>query len=182
MNFCLDREKLLFLFVDFQDSLASAIYNIDGVKKYAGILAETAEIMHIPTVFTTQYKRGLGEFNEAIRSKVSGGADFDKKAFSCMLDEDIAAYIDEKKPEQVVVCGIDAHICVRMTVRDLIAKGIDVYVAHDAVSSRSGENALYACEEMRQMGAAIRSTESILLDLNSVSGTAEFKAVQQLIK
>lgn len=99
-----------------------------------------------------------------------------------MLDEEIAAYFDEKKPKQVVVCGIEAHICVLMTVRDLIAKGYDVYVAHDAVSSRSGENALYAFEEMRQMGAAIRSTESILFDLNSVSGTAEFKAVQQLIK
>lgn len=182
MNFCLDREKVLFLFVDFQDSLASAIYNIDGVKKYAGILAETAEIMNIPTVFTTQYKRGLGEFNEAIRSKVSGGADFDKKAFSCMLDEDIAAYIDEKKPEQVVVCGIEAHICVLMTVRDLIAKGIDVYVAHDAVSSREKENARFALDEMRQMGATVRATETILFDLNSVSGTDEFKAVQKLIK
>lgn len=182
MNYCLDRDKVLFLFIDIQDSLASAIHDIDKVKKYAGVLAEGAEIMNIPAVFTTQYKRGLGEFNEVIRGKVSGGEDFDKKAFSCMLDEEIAAYIEEKKPEQVVVCGIETHICVLMTVRDLIAKGIDVYVAHDAVGSRVKENALYALEEMRQMGASVRSTETILFDLNSVSGTDEFKAVQKLIK
>lgn len=182
MDFRLDRENVLFLFIDIQGTLAAAVERIDRVNKYAGILAEAAEIMQIPAVFTTQYKKGLGGFDEAIRGKVTAAADFDKKAFSCMLDEEIAAYFDEKKPKQVVVCGIEAHICVLMTVRDLIAKGYDVYVAHDAVSSRSGENALYAFEEMRQMGAAIRSTESILFDLNSVSGTAEFKAVQQLIK
>lgn len=182
MDFCLDREKVMFLFIDIQGTLAASVDRNERVKHYAGILADVAEIMDIPAVFTTQYKKGLGEFDEAIRGKVTRGADFDKKAFSCMLDEEIAAYFDEKKPKQVVVCGIEAHICVLMTVRDLIAKGYEVTVAHDAVSSRSAENALYAFEEMRQMGASIRSTETILFDLNSVSGTAEFKAVQKLIK
>ncbi|MDY3117991.1 MAG: isochorismatase family protein [Peptoniphilus sp.] len=182
MNFCLDREKVLFLFIDIQDSLAAAVDRNERMMHYAGVLADTAEIMHIPAMFTTQYKKGLGEFNSLIREKVTDGVDYDKKSFSCMLDKEIAAYVEEKKPGQVVVCGMEAHICVLMTVRDLITKGVDVYVAEDAVSSRDSESALYAFEEMRQMGASIRPTETILFDLNSVSGTDEFKAVQNLIK
>ncbi|MDD7363094.1 MAG: isochorismatase family protein [Peptoniphilus sp.] len=182
MDFNLDRHKTWFLFVDIQDSLADAIYEKERLMKNAGILADAAEIMGIPTVFTTQYKKGLGEFNKEIRSKVTSGEDFDKKAFSCLLDDEIARFIEENRPEQVVVCGMEAHICVLMTVRDLIASGIDVYVAEDAVSSRNPNSALYALEEMRQMGASIRPTETILFDLNSVSGTDEFKAIQKLIK
>lgn len=182
MDFSLKREKVMFLFIDIQDSLAGVIHRKERMMKYAGILAETAEIMQIPTVFTTQYKKGLGDFNESIRAQVSSGEDFDKKSFSCLLDEEIARYIREKKPEQVVVCGMEAHICVLMTVRDLIKEGIDVYVAEDATSSRDPESAIFAFEEMRQMGASVRPTETILFDLNSVSGTDEFKAVQKLIK
>ena len=77
---------------------------------------------------------------------------------------------------------METHICVLLTVRDLIERGIDVYVAQDAISSRNPEPAIFAYEEMRQMGASIRPTETILFDLNSVSGTDEFKAVQKLIK
>ena len=182
MDFKLDRNKTMFLFIDIQDSLANAIYDKERMLHYAGVLADTAEIMKIPTIFTTQYKKGLGEFTHSIRSKVSDAVDFDKKSFSCMLDEDIAAYIEKEKPEQVVVCGMETHICVLLTVRDLIERGIDVYVAQDAISSRNPESAIFAYEEMRQMGASIRPTETILFDLNSVSGTDEFKAVQKLIK
>lgn len=182
MDFKLDRNKTMFLFIDIQDSLANAIYEKDRMLHYAGVLADTAEIMKIPAIFTTQYKKGLGEFNDDIRNKVTEAVDFDKKAFSCMLDEDIVAYIDKEKPEQIVLCGMEAHICVLLTVRDLIERGIDVYVAQDAISSRNPESAIFAYEEMRQMGASIRPSESILFDLNSVSGTDEFKAVQKLIK
>lgn len=182
MKFLLDRTKTLFLFIDIQDSLAQAMSRRDHMMKNAEILADTAEIMNIPALFTTQYKKGLGEFNEKIRSKVTEGTDLDKKTFSCLLDEEIRAFIEERAPEQVVVCGMEAHICVLMTVRDLIASGIEVYVASDAVDSRNPESSLFALEEMRQMGASIRPTETILFDLNSVSGTDEFKAIQKLIK
>ncbi|MDQ0508977.1 Isochorismatase family [Aedoeadaptatus ivorii] len=182
MDFNLRREDAVFLFIDIQDSLSKVIDREERLKKNAGILADTAEIMQIPSVFTTQYKKGLGDFNEEIRNKVKDAEDFDKKSFSCLLDDEIAAFFDEKKPKQVIVSGMEAHICVLMTVRDLIARGIDVYVASDAIGSRDPESALYAAEEMRQMGAAVRPTETILFDLNSVSGTDEFKAVQKLIK
>lgn len=78
MDFKLDRNKTMFLFIDIQDSLANAIYDKERMLHYAGVLADTAEIMKIPTIFTTQYKKGLGEFTSSIRSKVSDAVDFDK--------------------------------------------------------------------------------------------------------
>ncbi|MCD1147227.1 isochorismatase family protein [Peptoniphilus sp. KCTC 25270] len=182
MKHYLKREETLFLQIDIQDSLAGAMCDTEGVLKNANILAESAEVMGIETIFTTQYKKGLGEFNEMIRTAVSKGYDLDKKSFSCMLNEEFRNLLEELSPKSIVVTGIEAHICVLLTVRDLLKEGYEVYVAADAVSSRNPSHALYALEEMREMGAVIRPTESILFDLNSVSGTDEFKQIQKLIK
>lgn len=178
----LKREETLFLMIDVQDSLLKAMAKEEEVKKNSEILAKAAEIMKVETIFTTQYKKGLGNFKQEIRSQVSQGYDFDKKTFSCMLDEEISKKIKEIKPKSIIVLGIEAHICVLLTVRDLLEEGYDVYVAADAISSRKESHTELAIAEMRDMGAVVRATESILFDLNSISGTEEFKAIQKLIK
>ncbi|MDO5036972.1 MAG: isochorismatase family protein [Tissierellia bacterium] len=182
MTHKLKREDCLFLFIDIQDSLARAMSGGQEAIKQAEILAKTAEIMDIDTIFTTQYKKGLGDFTESIRQERSRAIDFDKAAFSAMLEEDFVKILEETGKNTLVVSGMETHICCLFTVRDLLEAGKKVVVAFDAMASRNPENKAYALEEMRDMGATIRSTESILFDLNSVSGTPEFKAVQKLIK
>lgn len=182
MKHNLKREETLFLFIDVQDALLKAMAEPEEVEANNRILAQAAEIMGINSIFTTQYKKGLGPFNEDIRKLVSGGFDFDKKTFSCMLDQEISKKIEELGSKSVVVSGIEGHICVLLTVRDLIQKGYEVYVVADAISSRKAKNSEYALNEMRDMGAVVRPTESLLFDLNSISGTEEFKAIQKLIK
>lgn len=178
----LKREETLFLFIDVQDSLLKAMAEPQEVENNTKALAQAVEIMGLESIFTTQYKKGLGEFNKEARAMVTQGHDFDKKTFSCMLDENISKKIREIHPKSVVVSGIEAHICVLLTVRDLINEGYDVYVAGDAISSRRQDHKEYAIGEMRDLGAVVRATESILFDLNSISGTEEFKAIQKLIK
>lgn len=178
----LNKEDSLFLMIDIQDSLAKAMAQEDDVKKNAGILAETAKILGIDTIFTTQYEKGLGKFNQEILDKTVASEIYDKTAFSCMIEDDFKNIIKKYKPKSIVVAGIEAHICVLLTVRDLLNDGYEVYVAADAVSSRNPLHALYALEEMRELGAVIRPTESILFDLCSVAGTDDFKAIQKLIK
>lgn len=176
------REETVFLFIDIQDTLAKVSSKEEDLKKNANILAETAKIMDIEAICTSQYKKGLGPFNEEIHSKLGRVYDIDKKTFSCMLNQDFKDKLKELNPKSVVVSGIEAHICVLLTVRDLLKAGYEVYVAADAIDSRSPQNVSLALEEMRDMGAVVRPTETILFDLNSVSGTDEFKAVQKLIK
>lgn len=178
----LNKEDTLFLFIDIQDSLAKAMDQEDEVKKNAAILAETANILNINSIFTTQYEKGLGKFNQTILDKAGSKEIYDKSAFSCMIEDGFRNLLEKYSPKSIVVSGIEAHICVLLTVRDLLNEGYEVYVAADGVSSRNSLNALFALEEMRDLGAVIRSTESILFDLCSISGTDEFKAIQNLIK
>ncbi|MDO5301655.1 MAG: isochorismatase family protein [Tissierellia bacterium] len=182
MKHKLQREGALFLFIDIQDSLTQVMDGGQELRKNAKILAQTAEIMDIPTLFTTQYAKGLGPFDPEIRPLRPSGVEMDKKAFSIMLDEEIAAHLKEVAPKQIILSGEEAHICVLLSTRDLLQEGYEVYVVHDAVASRKMENKVHALNEMRDMGAVVRSTESILFDFNGKAGTPEFKAIQALIK
>lgn len=182
MKHYLNRDKTLFLFIDMQDAIIKAMSGDKSIKKNNEILADAAELLDIDTIFTTQYKKGLGDVNKVLRNKRSKAIDIDKKSFSCMLNEEFKEIIKKINPESIVVTGIESHVCVLLTVRDLLKEGYEVYLVHDAVGSRIEKNSLFSIDEMKDMGAVIRSTESILFDLCSISGTPEFKSIQQLIK
>lgn len=176
------REDTLFLFIDIQDRLSAVMNREEEVHKNAGILADGAEIMGIDTIYTTQYEKGLGAFNQELLDKRGEKEVYDKKSFSCMIEEDFVDIIKSYKKKSIVIAGIEAHICVLLTARDLLNDGYDVYIAGDGVSSRKSANVDFALEELKSLGAVVRATESILFDLCSVSGTDEFRAISQLIR
>ncbi|MDO5040998.1 MAG: isochorismatase family protein [Peptoniphilus sp.] len=180
-NFKLNRDDVIFLFIDIQDKLLKAIDNREGVLKYSKILAEVSDIMNMDKLVTVQYAKGLGHTNGELM-EILEADEIDKKTFSCMLNEEFKAKLEEKNKKQVILSGIESHICVLLTARDLIAAGYEVFVAADAVGSRSKFNYHNSLDLMRDMGCVITNTESILFDLNSLSGTDEFKKVQNLIK
>ncbi|WP_138159145.1 isochorismatase family protein [Peptoniphilus catoniae] len=179
-NYRLDRERALFLFIDLQDKLLKAIYQNERVLKYNKVLAEMSKIMKIESLITVQYPKGLGNTNKDLLD-ILNQEEIAKTEFSCMLNKDFRRAIESTGKKQVVVSGIEGHICVLLTVRDLIEKGYEVFIASDAISSRTEFNYKNSLALMSEMGCVVTNTESIMFDLNSVSGTDEFKKVQKLI-
>ncbi|WBW49678.1 isochorismatase family protein [Peptoniphilus equinus] len=180
-SFKLNKDTTLFLFIDIQDKLLKAIDHHDDVLKKAQILADMANIMHTEALFTAQYPKGLGYNHSTLKAALPEAKEIEKTAFSCMLEPEFVATLKETGKKQIVVSGIEAHICVLLTVRDLIEAGYEVFVAADAVGSRDPHNKDNALSQMAQMGACVTNVETVMFDLNSISGTAEFKAVQKLI-
>lgn len=180
-NFSLDRDKTLFLFIDVQDKLLNVMSNKEDVLKNTKILAQMAKIMNLESIFTAQYPKGLGYSNEELKSFLPEVKEIGKKSFSCMLNDEFVEEFKSKDKKQIVVSGVESHICVLLTARDLIANGYEVFIASDAVGSRSDFNYKNALQMLSEMGCVITNTETIMFDLNSVAGTDEFKAIQKLI-
>lgn len=180
-NFNLNRDESLFLFIDLQDKLLKAMFNKEDVLKNSKILAQMANIMKIDSLFTAQYPKGLGYNNEELKSFLPETKELPKKAFSCMLDEEFVKELKKTGKKQIIISGIEAHICVLLTARDLINEGYEVFIAADAIGSRSEFNYKNAMQMLNEMGCVVTNVESIMFDLNSISGTDEFKAVQKLI-
>lgn len=180
-NFKLNRKDVVFAFIDIQDKLLNAISNKDEILKNAEILSNAAKITESESLFTVQYPEGLGYTNEKIKAPLSEKEEFGKLNFNAYEDEDIYTEIKKLKKRQFILCGIEAHICVFQTVRNLLACGYEVFIVENAVGSRDEKNAKNSIEQMREMGAVITNVETVLFDLAGVAGTGEFKALQKLI-
>ncbi|MDO5715169.1 MAG: isochorismatase family protein [Tissierellia bacterium] len=181
-NFKLNREDALFLFVDIQDKLLVAIENAKEVEKNSKILAEVSTITEIPSLITLQYPKGLGPMTESVRQHIKDGIELEKIHFSSMEDDEIRKTLKEKGKRQIILCGIEAHICIFQTARGLIENGYEVFLVSDAVGSRKQSNQKNALQMMGEMGCVITNTETILFDIAGVAGTEEFKKLQNLIK
>jgi len=179
----LDRGDALLLVIDVQEKLASAMPKpaLAELEKNAAILIRAAKRLNVPVVATEQYPKGLGPTVASLRELLPAGA-MSKMEFSCGASKPIAREILATGRKQAVVVGMEAHVCVFQTVRDLVRGGFSVFVAQDAVVSRTGANrevGLHLCEKA---GATLTSTEAVLFDLLGVAGTPEFKELTALIK
>jgi nicotinamidase-related amidase len=177
----LSRHESRLLIVDVQEKLVPKIFALDRMLANCRTLIQAARILRVPVYATEQYPKGLGstvrQLAELLEQPVQ------KLRFSCAeaLEWDVAAgHADNRF--QVVVAGMEAHVCVLQTVLDLMGNGFQVYVAADAVSSRSEFDWKIALDRMAAGGATVVTTESVLFEWCEVSGTPEFKQISQLIK
>lgn len=180
-NFHLNREDVVFTFIDIQDKLLKAMYNKDQIVKNSTVLAKVASTIGAEAIYTVQYPKGLGFTNEEVKAPLKDKKEFGKLTFNSYGDEEIKKKFDSLGKKQVVLCGMETHICVFQTVRALLEAGFEVFVAADALGSRSEENSKNGMELLREMGAVISNTETILFDLAGIAGTDEFKTLQKLI-
>ncbi len=181
----LDRSRCAFLLVDLQEKLAAAMQPeaLARVEKNVVALVEGARVLGVPLLVTEQYPQGIGATLPAIRTALPEGiVPIEKLDFSCLAVPAVASELERLNRRQVVVAGMEAHICVYQTVRDLAAAGYQVFVPHDAVLSRVDENRRVGLDLVARAGAVITATESVLFDLLGKAGTPEFKAVSRLIK
>jgi nicotinamidase-related amidase len=180
-KYYLDREETALLIIDIQEKLMPAIINGNMLINKTSVLIDTANHMNIPILVTEQYPKGLGSTVEELDKNLGDAIKYSKTSFTCCSNEILNQLIGTKV-KRIIITGAEAHVCVFQTVRDLLQQGFFVFVAEDAVGSRTEDNYKNAIALMREMGAVISNTETILFDLLKESGTPEFKALVKLVK
>jgi nicotinamidase-related amidase len=175
-------DQCCLLIVDVQQRLVPAVADPQRVVDRCAILMRAAARLAIPVIVSEQYPRGIGPTVADLRALAPADAVLEKLHFSCMADAGLRRRIGEVGRRQIVVAGIEAHVCVLQTVLDLRAAGQEVFVATDACSSRDSANAAAAFARMARNGAEAVTTEMVLFEWLHVAGTAEFKDTMALIK
>lgn len=180
------RKDAILLIVDIQERLVPAIHPDLGARaiRNATVLIEAAAILGLPIVVTEQYPKGLGRTVPAILRALADRPYqlVEKVAFSCARDEAFRAALSTLGRRQVVVAGMETHVCVYQTAVDLARAGHPVFVLDDAVASRSLHNYQSALHALREAGCTVCSTESAIFQLLERAATPEFKQVAPLIK
>ena len=178
----LNREKTVLLVIDIQERILPVILEHERVVENTLKLINGFKIMNLPVFYTEQYPEGLGSTETKIKSALEGKEAIQKMTFSCYGAGSLFDDLVKGGAEQIVVCGIESHVCVLQTVMDLLENGFQVHVASDAVSSRRKFDYETSLKRMDKNGAEITLTESVLFELLDVCGTAEFKAISKLVK
>ena len=179
----LNEKSSLVLIIDIQEKLINAAFNRTILEKKSIIMANAASILGIPIIVTEQYPKGLGGTIQPIKDALGeNAAYFEKTSFSAIENPVIESAIDKYARKQIVVFGIETHICVSQTVNALIAKGYDVTVISDASGSRSGNEHNAGLERMKENKAHIITTEIALFEWLKSARHIKFKDIQALIK
>lgn len=179
----LDRADALLLVVDLQERLASAMEPaaLARVLKNAEILLRAALRLGMPVVASEQYPKGLGPTVARLRELLPA-APLEKVEFSVGNNKALARTVLQTGRRQVIVVGMEAHVCVFQTARDLVRGGFAVFVPEDAVLSRTERNHATGLRLCERAGATLSCTESVLFDLLGEAGTPEFKELSPLIR
>ncbi|MCB1119355.1 MAG: isochorismatase family protein [Chlamydiia bacterium] len=142
-------------------------------------LIQGAQILSVPIFVTEQYPKGLGQTIPEIQNLLKPHYQpFEKTTFSALGADTLA----EQLPDQVVVAGIEAHVCVLQTVKDLLKRGKEAIVLNDAISSRSVVDFSTAIAEMRDLKVRITSTETLLFEWLGNATHPQFRSISQLVK
>jgi nicotinamidase-related amidase len=182
-KFFLDRNNAVLVVIDVQEKLCRAMDEqvLARLTGNVAILQEAAVELGVPVVATEQYVKGLGETMACLKERLTEPA-LEKMTFSCCGD---SAFIDKLKSlgrKQIVITGMESHVCVLQTVLELLDAGFVVHLVRDAVMSRRKENWFVGLEMAREAGAVITSTEAALFQLLRVAGTEEFKKLSKLVR
>lgn len=178
----LTRDDTAFVAIDFQEKLMPAMSNRAKLAEQTIRLVKGMKVLDIPTIVTQQYTKGIGETDAAIAEALGDFQHVEKTTFSCMANEEFVSRIKSLNKKNIVVCGIEAHICVQQTVLQLLEQGYNVYLVADCISSRSEEDKLWAISRMGEAGAVVTTYESVLYEIMRDSKAEGFKAVSAIVK
>ncbi len=181
-RFFLSSANAVLVVVDIQERLVPAMQEKDKVIANTQHLIEAAKLLHIPMLVTEQYPKGLGRTIAEISGVLPEYAPIEKITFSCCGERVFLDAVAAVGKTHVILCGMETHVCVLQTCIDLLKNGYHVHAAADAICSRSEENYRTALEFMRDAGAVISCTETILFQLLERAGSDQFKAISKRIK
>ena len=184
-----EPQNATLVIIDVQERLAAAMESRQRVNARSGLLLSVAVITGLPVVATRQYPNGLGDFEPELRSAMDGAAKtgvavsvVDKLTFDCFGEPRFTEAVCASGRRQLLVAGMESHICVTQTVLTGLREGFDVHVVADACCSRDSEMHALALARMATAGAVITTAESVAYELVGRAGTPEFKALLAAVK
>jgi len=178
----LDVQKCCLVVVDVQGKLAQLMHAGEVLFKNIQILIQAAKILNIPILWCQQCPAALGPTVPEIAELLGGNEPINKSTFSCCGDEAFNAKLNKLARNQVLLCGIETHVCIYQTAVDLLARGFHVDVPADAVSSRTLDNKQIAIRRMAGRGVNITSVEMALFELLRTAEHPKFRQIAKLIK
>ncbi len=178
----LNRRRTALLIIDVQEKILNVMRKGQSLVENINKLINGFKILNIPIYYTEQYPKGLGPTTNLILPNLQPLDAIQKLTFSCYGAENLFYTLREKKLDQIVVTGIESHVCVMQTVLDLLANGFQVNVPIDAISSRKESDYNAALIRFSNEGAIITSTEAVLFELLEECRSEEFKQISKLVK
>jgi nicotinamidase-related amidase len=178
----LTQDQAVLLIIDVQEGFRKYIPDLPAVTRNISILVESAKILQLPTIVTEQYPKGLGRTLAELQACLGDHQVFEKECFSCCGSDQFLAALRHLERRQIIVSGIEAHVCVHQTVHDLIECGFQPHLVVDAIASRNAKNKEVAVERMCAAGAVESVVEMALFEMLKNAGTETFKSVQRLLK
>lgn len=182
-KFFLDSNNAVLVVIDVQEKLCKAMDDKVLAKLCANVsvLQEAAAELNLPVIGTEQYVKGLGETVPELKEKLCSPA-LEKMTFSCCGDDNFTAAIKKTGRKQIVIVGMETHVCVLQTVLELLDAGYYVHLVKDAVMSRKKDNWEVGVGAAAAAGAVITSTEAVLFQLLRIAGTESFKKLSKLVR
>jgi len=185
VNLLCDNTNSLLFIVDMQERLSSAMPNkiIQHVIKNCQLLTQAANLLGIPVVVSEQYPKGLGNTLSSITASLPESVQIHEKiCFSCASNQNISQAIDVLNKKQIIIVGMEAHVCILQTAIELQQKGYQIFIAADSVCSRSKQHYLNALQRLQQAGCVITNYESVCFEWLRDAKHDQFKDVSKLLK
>lgn len=178
----IDRENTIGLIIDMQEKIYPAMNDKKELLANTSRLILGLQEFGLPLIFTQQYTKGLGDTLTEISKLVGGFSYIEKTAFSCYDEPNFVMALEEKGAKNILIAGIESHVCVLQTAIDLKAAGYNPIIVFDCVSSRTKESKKLALERFRYEGIMVTSYESALFELLRGAKAPEFKTISKLVK
>ena len=179
----IDIDDTLVLLIDFQEKLVPVVAHKDELLKKLEILIRGLNVLEVPMIITRQYPKGLGDTIAFIKKIASEDSlTLDKITFSCMDDEKIKEHVATSGRKTIIICGIEAHICVLQTIIDLRENGYNVVLVEDCIASQRVLDYETGLRRAYAEGAIPTTCEAILFELTRKAGTDLFKEISNLVK
>ncbi len=179
----LELSRSVLLIIDMQEAFRDKIKKFANVAERIAIAATGARLLNVPILCTEQYPKGLGHTAQEITDALPEGIEIiEKTAFSSCGAQAFISKLESTQRKQILVAGIEAHICVNQTVHDLLAMNFQVHLLTDCITSRNKKDRATGLLKMQQSGAIPSSVEMALFELMRDAKHEQFKAIQGLIK
>lgn len=178
----LARSRAILIVIDVQEIFRPLIHDMNLVISNCSRLMRYCDKLDIPMLVTEHYPAKLGTTVEELATLAGGQDPVEKISFSCAGDSGFLSRLQATRRDQVILCGIETHVCVYQTARDLLSDGYQVVAAADAVSSRQVSNRNLGLAYMRDLGVQTMTTEMVMFEMLKVAGTEEFKSVADILK
>ena len=178
----LNVAESVLVMVDIQGKLLNVMFEKEALLDNAQRLLKGVQLLGVPVILTEQNPRGLGPTQAELSQLLPSTPALPKYCFSCSRDPGFASAFSALQRKQVLICGIEAHICVYQTAMELLAKGYEVQIVADVVSSRTARNRDTALSRLQSEGAKLTTVEMVLFELLGTAENVNFKEISRIIR